>query len=125
MAILHLFEEMVKSFAEFIYNGGKMRLITNHFLSDNDFNNLIDNTEVNNEDLIIAAEVQAELIPSVFPINQQYEFSGKYIPFDIIGGDYYDLITIDEDNITFCICDVAGKGVSAGMLMSNFQGRAS
>lgn len=42
-----------KSFAEFIYNGGKMRLITNHFLSDNDFNNLIDNTEVNNEDKII------------------------------------------------------------------------
>jgi hypothetical protein len=42
-----------KSFAEFIYNGGKMRLITNHFLSDNDFDNLLDNTEVNNEDKII------------------------------------------------------------------------
>ena len=42
-----------KSFAEFIYNGGKMRLITNHFLSENDFDNLLDNTEVNNEDKII------------------------------------------------------------------------
>ncbi len=77
--------------------------------------------DINNEDLIIAAEVQAELIPSVFPINKHFEFSGKYIPFDIIGGDYYDFINIDEDNIAFCICDVAGKGVSAGMLMSNFQ----
>ncbi|SDS17718.1 Superfamily II DNA or RNA helicase [Polaribacter sp. KT25b] len=42
-----------KSFAEFIYNGGKMRLITNHFLSENDFDNLLDNTEINNEDKII------------------------------------------------------------------------
>jgi superfamily II DNA or RNA helicase len=42
-----------KSFAEFIYNGGKMRLITNHFLSENDFDNLLENTEVNNEDKII------------------------------------------------------------------------
>jgi len=38
-----------KSFADFIYNGGKMRLITNHFLSDN----LIGNTKVNNQDKII------------------------------------------------------------------------
>ena len=42
-----------KSFAEFIYNGGKMRLITNHFLSDNDFENLLENIEVKNEDKII------------------------------------------------------------------------
>ena len=42
-----------KSFAEFIYYGGKMRLITNHFLSDNDFENLLENVDVKNEDKII------------------------------------------------------------------------
>lgn len=77
--------------------------------------------EVVNEDLILAAEVQAELIPNVFPVTSDFEFYGKYIPFDIIGGDYYDFIELDEENIAFCICDVAGKGISAGMLMSNFQ----
>lgn len=77
--------------------------------------------EGGNEDLILAAEVQAELIPSVFPISKHYEFYGKYIPFDTVGGDYYDFIQLDEENIAFCICDVAGKGISAGMLMSNFQ----
>lgn len=77
--------------------------------------------EVNSEDLILAAEVQSELIPNVFPSSKHYEFFGKYIPYDIIGGDYYDFIELDEDNIAFCICDVAGKGISAGMLMSNFQ----
>ncbi|MDG1955104.1 MAG: DEAD/DEAH box helicase family protein [Polaribacter sp.] len=42
-----------KSFAEFIYYGGKMRLITNHFLSENDFENLLENIDVKNEDKII------------------------------------------------------------------------
>lgn len=77
--------------------------------------------ENSNEDLILAAEVQAELIPSVFPSSKHFEFYGKYIPFDTVGGDYYDFIQLDEENIAFCICDVAGKGISAGMLMSNFQ----
>lgn len=78
-------------------------------------------TNAKQEDLILAAEVQAELIPSVFPNNKHFEFYGKYIPYDTVGGDYYDFIQLDEENIAFCICDVAGKGISAGMLMSNFQ----
>jgi len=73
------------------------------------------------EEIDLAAEVQKELIPSSFPINSSYEFDGKYLPFDEIGGDFYDLIHINKNNIAFCICDVSGKGVSAGMLMSNFQ----
>ena len=42
-----------KSFAEFIYNGGEMRLITNHVYSLVDYENLLNNTELKNEDKII------------------------------------------------------------------------
>lgn len=42
-----------KSFAEFIYNGGKLRLITNHLYSSPDYENLIKNVELTNEDQII------------------------------------------------------------------------
>lgn len=73
------------------------------------------------EEMALAAEVQKELIPSNFPINPNFEFQGKYIPFELVGGDYYDLIILDEENIAFCICDVSGKGISAGMLMSSYQ----
>jgi sigma-B regulation protein RsbU (phosphoserine phosphatase) len=38
-----------------------------------------------------------------------------------VGGDYYDCIKL-SDNITgLCIADVSGKGISAAILMSNFQ----
>lgn len=73
------------------------------------------------KDMAIAREIQNQLIPRTFPKSQHYEFQGNYIPFELIGGDYYDVIKIDEENIAFCIADVSGKGVSAGMLMSNFQ----
>jgi len=42
-----------KSLAEFIYNGGSMRLVTNHIYSLVDYQNLIENTKLSNEDKII------------------------------------------------------------------------
>ena len=38
-----------------------------------------------------------------------------------MGGDYYDVIQLSEDEVGFCIADVSGKGISAAILMSNFQ----
>jgi sigma-B regulation protein RsbU (phosphoserine phosphatase) len=38
-----------------------------------------------------------------------------------VGGDYYDVIQLSENEVGFCIADVSGKGISAAILMSNFQ----
>ena len=38
-----------------------------------------------------------------------------------VGGDYFDFIQYDERRLTFCIADISGKGVSAAILMANFQ----
>lgn len=45
----------------------------------------------------------------------------NYIPHKDIGGDYYDIFEIKNNRYAFCMCDVAGKGISAGLIMSNFQ----
>lgn len=42
-----------KSLAEFIYNGGSLQIVTNHIFSLNDFEHLIDQSEINNEDKVI------------------------------------------------------------------------
>ena len=44
-----------------------------------------------------------------------------YHPHLEVGGDYYDYIELSKDEIGFCISDVSGKGMSAALLMSNFQ----
>jgi sigma-B regulation protein RsbU (phosphoserine phosphatase) len=38
-----------------------------------------------------------------------------------VGGDYYDFFRLNEDEYALCVADVSGKGVSAALLMSNFQ----
>jgi sigma-B regulation protein RsbU (phosphoserine phosphatase) len=49
------------------------------------------------------------------------DLSAKYIPRHAIGGDYYDFIPLGDDEYIICIADVSGKGISAALLMANFQ----
>lgn len=74
-----------------------------------------------NKEMELAAQVQNMLIPKQLPKNTFFEVAGHYQPHGSIGGDYYDFIALDEGYIAFCMCDVSGKGLSAGMLMANFQ----
>jgi sigma-B regulation protein RsbU (phosphoserine phosphatase) len=47
--------------------------------------------------------------------------TGFYFPHYEVGGDYYDCIKLSNTKTGFCIADVSGKGISAAILMSNFQ----
>jgi sigma-B regulation protein RsbU (phosphoserine phosphatase) len=63
------------------------------------------------------------LIPdnSQMPKNPKIIVTGFYFPHYEVGGDYYDCIKLSETKTGFCIADVSGKGISAAILMSNFQ----
>ena len=73
------------------------------------------------KELEVARKVQTMLIPDVLPNNDHLNLSAIYIPHYNIGGDYYDVFHISEHEILACIADVSGKGISAALLMSNFQ----
>lgn len=73
------------------------------------------------KEMELASQVQNMLIPSKLPKNEHMNMAAFYQPHGGIGGDYYDVISLDDSNVAFCMCDVSGKGLSAGMLMANFQ----
>lgn len=75
------------------------------------------------KEMDLARKMQAMLIPqnSALPHNASLMVKAFYHPHFEVGGDYYDVIKLDEDEIGFCIADVSGKGISAALLMSNFQ----
>jgi len=73
------------------------------------------------KEMELASEMQSMLFPSELPNNDKIEVTAKYIPHQLIGGDYYDFIRLNDDEVAFCIADVSGKGVPAALLMSNFQ----
>lgn len=73
------------------------------------------------KELEVASAMQRMLFPQELPTNRRMDISAKYKPRHEVGGDYYDFIPLGEDQYIICIADVSGKGISAAMLMANFQ----
>jgi sigma-B regulation protein RsbU (phosphoserine phosphatase) len=75
------------------------------------------------KELELASRMQSMLIPNnnSLPKNDKIHISAFYHPHQEVGGDYYDVIKLSNEEIGFCIADVSGKGISAALLMSNFQ----
>jgi len=75
------------------------------------------------KELELAAKMQQNLIPdnNTMPSTGKLTVNGFYYPHYEVGGDYYDCIKLSESKTGFCIADVSGKGISAAILMSNFQ----
>jgi sigma-B regulation protein RsbU (phosphoserine phosphatase) len=75
------------------------------------------------KELELAARMQTALIPheNQMPDKGKIIVNGFYFPHSEVGGDYYDCVKLSENITGFCIADVSGKGISAAMLMSNFQ----
>ena len=73
------------------------------------------------KDLEVASEMQKLLFPSELPSNRKMDLSARYIPRHAIVGDYYDFIPLGDEEYIICIADVSGKGISAALLMANFQ----
>ena len=75
------------------------------------------------KELELAARMQQKLIPDnkTMPQNDNFVVNGFYYPHYEVGGDYYDCIKLSDEKTGFCIADVSGKGISAAILMSNFQ----
>ncbi len=68
-------------------------------------------------DLKAASTIQLNLMPSLFPENDKFDFGAKMIPAKIVGGDFYDFIPLESDKVVVCLGDVSGKGITAALLM--------
>jgi sigma-B regulation protein RsbU (phosphoserine phosphatase) len=72
-------------------------------------------------ELTIAREVQKELFPKDVPYTRTLELKGVCSPARMVSGDYYDFMALGEESLAFAIGDVAGKGISAALLMATIQ----
>jgi sigma-B regulation protein RsbU (phosphoserine phosphatase) len=72
-------------------------------------------------ELAIATTVQQRLFPECPPEMDSLELSGVCYPARGVGGDYYDFIVLDQGKVGIAVADVAGKGISAALLMCTVQ----
>ncbi len=73
------------------------------------------------KELEIASDVQQFLFPERLPFTDRLKMEASYLPHDLVGGDYYDYIPINQNQFLICVADVSGKGIPAALMMSNFQ----
>jgi sigma-B regulation protein RsbU (phosphoserine phosphatase) len=69
-------------------------------------------------ELEIAAEVQRSILPKEFPGIPGFEFATYARPAREVGGDYYDLMRLDEDHFGLVMADVSGKSIHAALYMA-------
>jgi phosphoserine phosphatase RsbU/P len=68
--------------------------------------------------LQLAQVIQKTLLPPVTYSDNQITISTSFLQASEIGGDFYLVVPINDDKVTFCIGDVMGKGVPAAMVMT-------
>lgn len=71
-------------------------------------------------ELNVARQIQAEMLPRVFPPYKNHpelELYANMTPAKEVGGDFYDFYLIDDDHFAMVVGDVSGKGVPAALFM--------
>jgi len=69
----------------------------------------------------IAREVQERLFPQTLPDIAGLDYDGMCRTALGVGGDYYDFLSLSNGRLGFAVADVAGKGISAALLMASLQ----
>jgi len=59
---------------------------------------------------------QAFLLPAHLPRSGKVCFASKFVPMDEIGGDYFDVLELDNGIYGMLIADVTGHGIPAALL---------
>jgi sigma-B regulation protein RsbU (phosphoserine phosphatase) len=74
--------------------------------------------QIMDRELSQARDLQQSLLPVILPTIAGFDLGARMVPARIIGGDFFNVINLDEDRIGLAVGDVAGKGVPAALFMS-------
>ena len=70
------------------------------------------------KELQVARELQQSLLPSSLTTTEAVELASYFEPSAAIGGDYFDLLKLEDGKLAIVVADVSGHGLSAGLRMA-------
>ncbi len=103
---------------EFIYSLGNLAIIS--LENTRLFYEAVEKQKMENE-LNIARDIQKGLLPRSLPTIPGLELAALNISSKQVGGDYYDVVVLENGTCVIAIGDVSGKGTPASLLMANVQ----
>jgi len=69
-------------------------------------------------ELETARRIQSSILPELPPRLAGIDLAHAYLPASEVGGDFYDVLALDDGRLAVAVGDVAGHGVSSGLVMS-------
>jgi len=69
-------------------------------------------------ELETARGIQSSILPDLPPRLGGLDVAHTYLPASEVGGDFYDVLALEDGRVAVAIGDVAGHGVSSGLVMS-------
>ncbi|HEY5973566.1 MAG TPA: SpoIIE family protein phosphatase [Geobacteraceae bacterium] len=72
-------------------------------------------------ELACAAEVQANLLPHIYPKLNGFEIAARCLPAHQVGGDFFDWLEVSPGIVALTLGDVMGNGMAAAMLMATVR----
>ena len=68
-------------------------------------------------ELDVASKMQQSILPTAFPSGDSYKTFGTMEPARNVGGDFFDVIRLEDGRVGLAIADVSDKGVPAALFM--------
>ncbi|MBN1491863.1 MAG: SpoIIE family protein phosphatase [Phycisphaerae bacterium] len=68
------------------------------------------------DQLLLASQVQRDLLPNPMPESPTAKFHALYLPADHVSGDIYDVVRLDESHLAISLADASGHGMPAALL---------
>jgi phosphoserine phosphatase RsbU/P len=75
-----------------------------------------------NAEIAAARSVQAMLIPTELPSNKYFMLESAYVPVNGVGGDFFQVLPVEDGSLLIVAGDVSGKGLQAAMNASTIVG---
>ncbi len=65
----------------------------------------------------VASRVQKSILPTAFPDSREFQIGARMEPAPDVGGDFYDVIRLEDEKVGILMADVSGKGLDATLSM--------
>jgi len=73
-------------------------------------------------DRAAAAALQSSLVPAALPTVPGLQMAARYVPGRaVVGGDWYDVLTLPSGQVGIVVGDVAGSGLRAAVIMGRIR----
>ena len=68
-------------------------------------------------ELDVASKIQQGILPASFPEGSGFEVYGNMAPARNVGGDFFDVVVLENGRLGLAVADVSDKGVPAALFM--------